>query len=279
MSANIESRFQERMTECFLPIFRASPPSLPEHEGTGVLVGTSSANWLVTAAHVLTIVPGSEFLLPGNPSLFPLYGEIFSTSELTRAATSSDRLDIAFLKLNEANTRNLISAGMKFCSTEPEAILTEHRDLADQLSYIGGFTEKSIDVDAESLIARGQPFVFQGAVVSDSKMKLCGYDKTRHIGIRYRQVVSPDGKPMKRPNPKGMSGGPIWVLDAGVLRLAGVVIEFDEAKSMIIGVRTLNLFQAIERHSRYANNRFPKLSRSGTTPDSIILRRHPRSTA
>jgi hypothetical protein len=203
----------------------------------------------VTAAHVLAAPPDSEFLLPGNPFLFPLSGEVFSTSELSRTATSLDRRDIAFIKLNEVATRNLTSAGMKFYSTEADAILADHQDFTNQLCYIGGFTEKSVELDAECLTARGQPFVFQGTLFSDSKMKLCGYDEERLIGIRYGQIINPDGASMKRPNPTGMSGGPIWVLDAGLLRLAGILIEFDKARSMIIGVRTLDLFQAMEMHA------------------------------
>lgn len=249
MGTNIEPSIPEQLTECFLPIFRASPSILPEHEGTGILVRTSSAHWLVTAAHVLALLPDSEFLLPGNPSLFPLSGEVFSTSELSRAATSSDRRDIAFKKLDEVDTRNLISSGMRFHSTEAGAILINHQDFTNRLCYIGGFAEKSVALDLECLTVRGQPFVFQGTLFSDSKMKLCGYNEKKLIGINYGQMTNPNGTPMKRPNPAGMSGGPIWVLDGGLPRLAGILIEFDRAKSMIIGVRTLDLFQAMEMHA------------------------------
>jgi hypothetical protein len=239
----------EILTSYFLPIFRASGTTLPEHEGTGLLVSTPSAKWLVTAAHVMATHAGSEFFLPGYPSLFPIFGQVYSTSELTLTDTQNDRLDLAFVKLTAVDSESLVRAGMAFYSAERDTILAEPKDFTDNWCYIGGYPNMAVDVSTESLTSHGHPFIFRGALSPNSKMKLCRYDPQRQIGIRYGQMFGPDGAPIKRPDPTGMSGGPIWVSDAGRLRLAGIMIEFDKARSTIIGVRTLDLFQTMEMHS------------------------------
>lgn len=247
MQPHTDPRVPEELSKCFLPIFRTSGPGLPEHEGTGILVKTPSAHWLLTAAHVMVLQAKSEVYLPGHPSLFPLSGEIYSTSELTAQATDRDELDIAFTKLKDDEIQSLQRAGMRFHSTATNVVSTQAKDFGRTWCYVAGYPADSVKVDEDNKVAAGRPFLFQGSVYNSDEMLRRRLGPKRRIGIRYSQVMDLDGNPMKRPNPKGMSGGPIWIFDGGSLVLAGMAIEFHQSKSTIVGVRILDLFQAMEK--------------------------------
>lgn len=70
-----------------------------------------------------------------------------------------------------------------------------------------------------------------------------------HLIVPFTSLRDETGKPMKTPDPDGMSGGAIWTLWPDGNRLAGIIIEHDRHRHEIVGSRIGPLVHELRRRT------------------------------
>ena len=73
-----------------------------------------------------------------------------------------------------------------------------------------------------------------------------GFSAEQHLGLRYGHCYE-NGKKVRRPWPRGMSGGAMWLWTGGTPRLAGIFTTFEKTRSLLLGTRLHVMIEAIIR--------------------------------
>lgn len=241
---------ETELPHIFVPIYKKEPRTgLIEHIGTGFLVATHSGHWLFTAAHVLAEHKVANITLPGTP-FFDLAGEVFSSSALDLESTHRDPIDLAFTELAAHEITSLEKLGLEFHPLSLDSVEGTQHDLSTATFYAGGFPLTRVEIDGTNMVSDAKRYIYSNRLFSEEKMRKFGHDSSYRMGLRYERLKQSDGSSSKPLDPRGMSGGPIWVDFAGQRRLAGLITDYDATKSLLLGTRLHLLLIALRDYIR-----------------------------
>jgi hypothetical protein len=244
-----------------VPIFQNL--NRPHLVGTGFFVTTSNFSYLVTASHVLVETESRLLRDRGvDPFLFFYVGPnrtmaVFGDHVATAAPKAGfDLYDLGVVQLPLAIEWESEMAPLSFSlRTVPRAHLP-----LPTLHAIAGFPSTKLKPNfAEGYFDTQLVGLFE-APESRERCLALGYWPEHHIVLPFtqrRQHKFTDGV-RAHPDPKGMSGSPIWNLysDGGVVRpvLGGVATTHRRRDRVVVGIRIGHALRMIDQLEEEANS-------------------------
>ena len=243
----------------FVPVYRQSGTNSLDHEGSAILVG-SNTRWIFTAAHVVERAlvhdrqDGSTerqhaIVLPGHPQV-RISGLRFKLSE-DQPANPSDRpeLDLAYAELFPSEAQTLLNNGLHFLPLEEvssiEGDLPSHRNGCVFTGYPAG----SVEIDEDNLKILNHPTMLTSQFLTRNELVNSRLNPQTQIGapVKVLWEKNEQGVRIKKFNPLGLSGGPIWIIEGNNCKLVGIATEYDSKRLLLIGTRLRPMFQEIAR--------------------------------
>ncbi|SIN85646.1 hypothetical protein [Chitinophaga niabensis] len=214
--------------------------------GSGLLLRHNGNHYLLSCAHVLCDLKGEIgpfFLMNGEVST--IGGKICQTNPHFWGNRKQDHYDIAVIKLNDS-TIDFIQR--KYMFFEMGHIKTGHikteNSLCMCIGYPSSYTKKEIISSSVFISNPGYSLVTR---LSKSDINIPGYNEDHHFAVNYSigkvSSFTNTGKKKRGPNPYGMSGGGLWLVesqdksDLHTARLIGINREYIANKSLLISTR------------------------------------------
>jgi hypothetical protein len=223
------------LPNCVIPIHRESDrPGFLESWGSAVLLRALEHHFLASAAHVLA---DEKLWLPGKPQFLPLdeAGRIIMTAP-DLAAAQKDKVDVAFVILNQTYVAALATLGCEFLSVA-QTTMSLNLPPAKEFIFSGYPWRKSKnhrhgEIENTRMDAREEALM-------DDEIAALGLDPRVNVAMRYdREKLSHGDTPVTGPLPHGMSGGAIWQRSPdGAPILAGIATTFDGPRRLMLGTR------------------------------------------
>lgn len=224
-------RLEQRILPYTFGLYGIRPNRMPQLVGSAFVVEVKTAEFIVTAAHVLRANRASN-LLAGVRTLNPLEGgEIFRGEEFdiavipVRPDLHGALADVARVRLDLVDVNDTPVPGVLYSFT--------------------GYPASRNKADLRAKEVTNEPTLITAPTGPLAVYEALGVNPETHIAIEYRQTEWRDlrTKNIAAPAPQGMSGGAIWRIGTpadvarGVLgeRLIGVGIE--HRNGMLVGVR------------------------------------------
>lgn len=203
----------------------------PTVHGTGLLVNIGEFSFLVSAAHVF------DPLKRGRDLYF--YSDVRTKCHLAGQARltptpaggrQDDRFDIGVFKLSN-NARPPYLPIEKFAL--PSDLLFPWQKPRHQQTYlITGFPATKSKVDLKRNEFQSEPFVHIATSLSTTEYTQMGISPETHIALKFaKKVIGKRGQLQMPPTPNGLSGSPVWLINAS---------DFanDGSHSSVVGILT-----------------------------------------
>ena len=226
--ADILSGFDKRYGHVVVPVYKSPDGDGVVHEGSAILVKTSSQYWMFTARHVSENCNG--IVLASQPNV-RLPGPVIS---------HPDPIDLAYTEIPKEHVDAILAAEMAFLPSELIAATLD--SLSPECCAFTGYPGKAVDLDGDERTALVWPIRIFSAFAADSVVSAAGYDPSIHIGASVRIIQ----RQQEAFDPRGLSGGAIWrVRENGEVKLVGIAIEYDRRCGLLIGTRIRPLIENI----------------------------------
>jgi hypothetical protein len=206
----------------------------PSFIGSGILAKFGDLHFVLSAAHVFDEL-GSSLCFPEAGIEAPVEVEV-TTSPIPASGRDSDFLDVAiahlphevasllerrfnFIEVCDLLLDDVHEDGKRYCFTGFPATRTGVR-----------YPARAIDVDCYEYRLDSRRITSECAP----------WHPALHLAGEFRrdEMRVPGGNRITAPEPNGMSGGGVWVLDAsGSCKLVGIGINWDGNLNALIGVR------------------------------------------
>jgi hypothetical protein len=225
-----------------VPIIWESPDrSRAEQVGSGVLIRIVDRIFLLTAAHVTDFDKNGTLLMPSQRGYMPITGKYSVTSMPASGRRSDDKLDVAFVWLDEDCVSRLDSDYMVL--DRPDVYLEVP---SGRFEYtFAGFPWRRSSVKARCIDT--QLTTMSGIEAKQNEYEALKLDPKFHIVMRFhrrRMFSNFLKKPIKGPLPDGMSGGGAYIWSEEALKdwpvrlpLAGIVTDKALEKNLLIATR------------------------------------------
>ena len=230
-------------------------------QGSGFLLEVGEKTLLVSAAHVLDT--NSEFILhgPGEGVVVPVEGQHYTTCEYDKNGQPDYKLDIAFIVLRPASAASI--AGQVLTPSDLDV-----NDLpAERTLY--GFTgfPASKNKPRPGRKFRPSSVIYTALPAPDEVYGQLKFHRRTHFAVNFgrEQMVTRDLQVTTAPDPRGISGGPVWRLGAfsdietGIAKpiVVAVAIEVSPKHKTIVGIRISLVVEGIRKAVPEAANFFP----------------------
>jgi hypothetical protein len=216
------SAFDEKHGHVVVPVYKSPDGDGVIHEGSAILVKTSSKYWIFTARHVSENCKG--IVLASQPNV-RLPGPVIS---------HPDPIDLAYTEIGREYVDAIIAAEMAFLPSDLIAATLD--SLSPECCAFTGYPDKAVDIDGNERTALVWPQRFFSTFADDSAIAAAGYDPTIHLGARVKLTQKPCG----------LSGGAIWRVRAdGDVKLVGIATDYDQRRSLLIGTRIRPMIENI----------------------------------
>ena len=229
--------------------------------GTGLLLGVGAHRFLITAAHVLDANEAGEtdycdLATYGQGETVVLNGESFRTAVPKGKTRFADRLDIGFLRLDDASAKQI---------GEDRFLSPANCDLDDTGRKHGLYGALGypacLNHDVEPDCATPtipSPFVYTTVLHPAEAYRKYGASQNTHLllNVSQRKTRAAGGRKVKLPDFHGMSGGGLWrliqapakSLAVGAPSLLGVVIEWHRGQDGgLLAARMSLVFEALRK--------------------------------
>lgn len=216
--------------------------------GSGVLLETKQAKYIITAAHVTNSIPNNSnlYIQIGDGMFFPISGDLFETD------LSKSKIDLCIIRLTQEFYNKLPDSYLFLPITK----IRDHKKLLNAAQYcVMGYPEKSI-VKTE----KGKGTVAQAFYLKPANDKVFSYYNFNPSSFLILEMsgkgknIKTDEKEKTESHLYGMSGGGIWLMIITKIgkeyktdyRLIGIATEFKKSKYyVIIGVRINHLLSGL----------------------------------
>ena len=212
--ANKVTEFAEFLSAHIVPLFLSDRRGRPASCGTGLLVASEQASYLVSAAHVFDeIGRGKNLFYYIEPGVIrTLRGSPRSTPMPATGNRNDDNLDIAVLRLEPPGLPPYPKLGKR---TVPlKALLSRALPRERKQYLVLGFPASRSHINPVDRMVTSQPVPFRNIVAPHTTYEALGLSSEGHVVLPFIQdkVLDPEGNIRTAPKPKGMSGSPVWML-------------------------------------------------------------------
>lgn len=209
----------------------------PDQIGSGVFFKTDNKFFIITASHVLDDLSDDKTFCVGiSNKIVPLQGKFIRTNIIT----SNDLYDFA---IKELSTEDIILLdGAKFVTLDQcaKGVITKKGAIYCAHGYPSSKNKINWEIKNQF---DGYAYTYSAKLSENFNYKKLGITTETHLSINFdsKSVVNEEGHKHIPPNPKGMSGGGLWVypnpLDIFKEVFAGILIEHREDEKSILSVR------------------------------------------
>lgn len=182
--------------------------------GTGILVSHRNLNFLVTAAHVLDPLKEGRklFMHCASGTTRSLAGMGLSTIPATKGIRESDSVDIGVIRLEGPGQPPYPEIGkysLPFKMLRADVLPRQQKDY-----FVTGFPATKTKTNVSKRTVVSEPIGNISLSIYDSDYAQHDLVPRRHIAIEFdvKKVLSKCGRLERAPDPKGLSGSPIWLL-------------------------------------------------------------------
>ena len=201
---------------------------------------------LLTAAHVVACLDNEHFYIPGGDTLRPFDCRIRRIGE-SDANRYNDEIDLALIDLDEEQSKRLSGyTSVQIAEMEFPTFQNEQQALYSFIGYPASRNKAEYRV----MELTPMPVRLRGLPVAIDDYRRFGRQFETHLIVEFdgKSVMGPNGIQIP-PSPKGLSGGPVWLLGSipeivnGSPKplLAGMAIE--HKRGVLVAVRTWKLLQ------------------------------------
>ena len=221
-----------------------------ELHGSGVLLRIGGSRFLASAAHVLDRILREDgwIGLPGGYFQIPLDGKLITPPHEGR---KKDHVDVGFISLGES-LASTMSDTYAFLPVHCLEVLDDGKKGTPYI--INGCPSKKVEKTDKTF--RPQLYEFRTTGLSHNTYAALGLIPERQIAMEFdrKRMKNGLGQLVQSPKPNGVSGGPVWKMvsttdasgnPAFTKSLAGIVIEHDEGKRLLIATRIVAVLAGI----------------------------------
>ena len=243
--------------------------------GSSVLCGIGEDIFIVSAAHVLNVSATGDIFI-GFPSGFM---EIVDTPFVTQNP-SHDHVDVGFIRLN-AQAANVIR---KHYGILPLGWMTVEDGSTAGLPYrVFGTPSTKVKRRAKTFSPNFTDLLLFSHPAE--KYEQLGLETDRHIALEFARdrMLTPQKRQITAPDPRGMSGSPVWKLiqteqggkPVSTFRLAGILTEYRRPKKSLVATRISAVLEGIRfkcpalAHLIPGNLEIPILCREVNQPNKL----------
>jgi hypothetical protein len=239
----LSERLAERLLRHVVPIFRDDGAGNQELHGTGFLVSNAAGSFLVSAAHVLDPIKSGAnlFFYTGHKRILRVSGSICLTTPPAGGNRSVDRLDIGVLRLEKAVSPpypEVNKQALPINALLPSALPRERKHY-----LLTGFPGSKTQLHRVRRQFEVAPYGNWSMSASRAAYGRVGCAERIHIVMPFnrKKVAGPHLATRAFPNPAGMSGSPVWLLQDVVgtndpiqTPLVGVFIEYHSSRHLLV---------------------------------------------
>ncbi len=227
-----------------VPLFIEGAGRKPQLCGTGLLVSANANSFLISAAHVFDeLRKGHEVFFYIEPKTkLKLSGRLRLTNIPEGKDREEDVLDVGVLKF-EGPGLPPYPAVEKY-PLPVDALLPNALPREGKTYLIVGYPSSQSPVNPVKRAVTSKVYSFRNISHPKDKYGEIGVKPESHIAIIFerKQSIGPDGNPRQFPNPRGMSGSPVWLLyseqeepnDPKQIPVVGVAIEHRRDQRVIV---------------------------------------------
>jgi hypothetical protein len=218
------------LSRCIVPIFKSVEAKL-SHHGSGFLVSYGNNSFLVSAAHVFDCIrDGDDLFFYIKPKILrKITGHIRLTRTPKGADRRADRFDVGVLKL-EGQDLPPYPEVHKY-PLKIDGLMAEALPRGDKEYLLLGFPGSKSKINAPAREVTSSVYAFRNVSAPLGKYANLGVAPDSHIVLSFdrEKAVARDGRIQTFPDPAGMSGSPVWLLNDGSGRV-------DPTQTPVVGV-------------------------------------------
>jgi hypothetical protein len=212
--ARLIGRLSNHLLQHVVPLFANGSNGKPQLIGSSVLVSSEDCFYLISAAHVFDeIKAGHELFFYITPkTIRKLSGSLRLTKLPPCDNRKYDHLDIGVLKL-EGLALPPYPQVNKF-PVPLSALMANALPREEKQYLLVGFPASKSRPNPVARDLVSEPYSFRNISAPLSKYAELKVESTDHIVLSFdvSQTVMPNSEVRKFPDPKGMSGSPVWLL-------------------------------------------------------------------
>jgi hypothetical protein len=225
----------DSLAQSVVPLFvpHDQDPERPERAGSCVLVRLFDRDFVVTARHVFGDRTRQEYFLGRRGSNLIT----FTVPGMFTVKSADEDLDVAVIALTPTQTASL--AGLVFIPEESVEIKAGQPSPRDEY-VVFGFPDSHAQfrLDRPHRNIRQKSFYFRTGAARSEISASEGFNHDTHLAVEFDpQWITVDGKRHNPPKPRGISGGAVFHMVNGTLRLAGILTAHRKASRAMISVR------------------------------------------
>jgi hypothetical protein len=241
--SQVIARLSNHLLQHIVPLFADRPSGRPQLVGSSVLVSSGTSFYLVSAAHVLDeLKAGHELFFYIEPkTIRKLSGNLRLTKVPPGEDRKLDRLDIGVLKLQGPTLPPY--PGVRKYPLPISAFMVNALPREAKQYLLVGFPESKSRANPAVRDLASEPCSFRNVSCPVSKYSELDVTPKHHIVLSFdvKQTVTPSKEIRAFPNPRGMSGSPIWLLydengpnDPNQTPVVGIAIEHHKTERAIV---------------------------------------------
>ncbi len=212
--AEVVSKMSALLAHHILPLFFDNEDGKSERCGSGFLVSSGTASYLISAAHVFDIVKdGLEpYFYIGPKTKRKLSGSARLTRVPRRRGRQSDKLDVGVLRLDGPGLPPYPAAEkypLPIEALRPSVLPRENKQY-----LLTGFPGTQTSLDAAKRQVTTKLYSYRNVSHPANKYESLGLDPQSHIAVIFdhKRSLGPDGHLRRFPYLAEMSGSPLWLL-------------------------------------------------------------------
>jgi hypothetical protein len=190
-----------------VPLLTRTSNGRLEPHASGFLVSYRDRLFLVSAGHAFEPLGHGIPMFSFLPDQEQLTGPVRYAQGTELNYGSASELDVSVMLLEDAERITKPSLGINNLGADDRPTGGEHLVFC-------GFPYRKTEVKTQRKIIQSQPYAHTGRATPRDKYPSLGLNPMHHIsmGFHTRKVYGLDGRRKKAPHPRGMSGGPIWIV-------------------------------------------------------------------
>lgn len=239
----------EKVAKSCIPIYEMVDES-PSLLGSGTLFWNSGRYFIITAAHLFEKNPIGNCLIQVNGRFEIISG---SQSGTDYKGDDDEKIEFTIIELDNELGRNVSSLGT-FIPPDKLAQVSTSRE-RNQL-YFFGYPGSQNRTRQDIKKTRNKITCIHGT--ARLKLPTCYY-RDAHLAIYFSKDpeynLDVDRNNATPPNPKGMSGGPVFLtytkLPMGYedFLFAGIALEYHTEEKLLIGLRMTAILEVLKRNN------------------------------
>ncbi|MPQ82914.1 hypothetical protein F0170_02250 [Pseudomonas sp. MAFF 730085] len=228
---------QNALSQFSLPIFKDMNSGRPDLIGTGFVIDFHGCFYFVTAAHVMDHHEYEQplFYFTNQINRQHIQGS-FRTSSQDVANRNNDQVDLIVVKLPAG--KGCPDESIQKSAISLDLITRDTSKIGDCRLILSGYPLTKYKPDENKKLLNTVCYTWMGKSISDETYRRFKFEKNQNLLIQFerKNTMGLDGlKGMMFPEPRGVSGSPVWhtigyrneerILVIEGFLLAGVLIE------------------------------------------------------